>query len=296
MKFFLVLLPLDLELTQPNFEENDNCPDEKTTNFSSTGFSSLFSLIPTRTTSSKELFYPIPSLSQSPSHVDQISKRKILLVEPISKPQSPMALLKSSRTLRVFMFKKSKSSTTQKTQKIEPCKEKLFTLKLNLEDDYKSKTRKPRINVQEIQIQHNPENTENRARFSKDVLRNYLKLVKPLYVKVSKRCSEKINASGYFSMPSSSSSPSMMSSMGSMREKPGNIPVGIRIMCKHLKKSRSASAASVALSPANQRDDSLLGLGLGRVGRGKTPYSHMSPRGDHTRISRKHGCHRISLC
>ncbi|KAL5561670.1 hypothetical protein UlMin_031417 [Ulmus minor] len=238
MTFCLVLPPLDLELAPPDFEENNNCPDEKTANFFSTGFSSLFpcrisdfeeesSKIPTRTASSKELFYPIPSLSQSPSRVDPISKRKILPVEPISKPQSPMALLKSSPTLRVFF-------TTQKTQKIEPCKGKLFTLKLNLEDDSKSSTRKPRIKLQNLRSEDSK--TE---RFSKEVLHKYLKLVKPLYVKVSKRCSEKINAYGDFSMPSPPSSPSMMSSMGSMREKLGNIPAGIRIMCKHLRKNRS---------------------------------------------------------
>ncbi|KAL5540298.1 hypothetical protein UlMin_024428 [Ulmus minor] len=245
----------DLELAPPNFEEKKDCPDEKTAKQTSriSDFDEESSKIPTRTASGRELFYPKPSLSQSPSRVDPISKRKILPVEPISKPQSPMALLKSSPTLRVFMFKKSKSSTTQKTQKTEPCKGKLFTLKLNLEDDSKSSTRKPRIKSQ------NPISEDSKTeRFSKDVLQKYLKLVKPLYVKVSKRCSEKINASGDFSMPSPSSSPSMMSSMGSMREKPGNIPAGIRIMCKHLGKSRSASAASVALSPANRRDDSLL--------------------------------------
>ena len=72
--------------------------------------------------------------------------------------------------------------------------------------------------------------------------------MKPLYVKVSKRCSKKTKASGDFLMPSPSLSSSMM----------GNILVGIGIMAKHLGKSKSTSAASVALSSVNRRDDSLL--------------------------------------
>ncbi|CAI0417046.1 unnamed protein product [Linum tenue] len=146
---------------------------------------------------------------------------------------------------------------------------------------------------------------EERQRFSKEALQKYLKKVKPLYVRVSKRYGEKLGFSGQLSLGSNmakssattaeavgvtppvpailKASPSKSSSSSSEKvqqeagtvncvgqqnvkgaAKQGNLQAGLRVMCKHLGKSRSASSAVAAAPPpptaaaSNRRDDSLL--------------------------------------
>lgn len=132
-------------------------------------------------------------------------------------------------------------------------------------------------------------------KFSKDVMHKYLKKVKPLYIRVSKRYSEKLRFSGQLSFPksgaSSSSSPpppheaevksapektadakpgsqtsevsEEVAVVNTKSQKQGNLHAGLRVVCKHLGKSRSASSAAMAVAPSapltsNRRDDSLL--------------------------------------
>lgn len=133
----------------------------------------------------------------------------------------------------------------------------------------------------------------------KELVQKYLGKIKPLYVRVSKRYAEKLRFSGQLSsegvskdLPSSVSTdlPSSMSkelekrdgeaasspphelpgSPGSAKtvqkqNQSGALPAGLRVVCKHLGKSRSASAAVAAVpSPPppviRRRDDSLLQL------------------------------------
>ncbi|XWS37907.1 hypothetical protein CRYUN_Cryun19dG0085600 [Craigia yunnanensis] len=91
-------------------------------------------------------------------------------------------------------------------------------------------------------------------RLSKDLIKKYLNITKPLYVKVSKKNSQsdKTKISGDLSMSSSAAS---SATVYYMKEKQGNLATGFRGVCKHLEKSRSASAAA---SPISRRDDSLL--------------------------------------
>uniref|UniRef100_A0A1D1XUL7 Putative membrane-associated kinase regulator 2 n=1 Tax=Anthurium amnicola TaxID=1678845 RepID=A0A1D1XUL7_9ARAE len=139
-------------------------------------------------------------------------------------------------------------------------------------------------------------------KLSKELVHKYLSKIKPLYVRVSKRYAEKLRFSGPLgteavvpkepqpqqqpqAAPPSSGDPSKPEAKGGgeaevatapspapttattkANPKPpqlGNLPAGLRVVCKHLGKSRSASAAVAAVpSPpttlARRRDDSLL--------------------------------------
>ncbi|KAK2664174.1 hypothetical protein Ddye_002748 [Dipteronia dyeriana] len=128
--------------------------------------------------------------------------------------------------------------------------------------------------------------SSDEKRFSKDVMQKYLKKVKPLYVRVSKRYGEKLKFSGQLSLNSAARSVQSPPSTAGQKPKPtaeksqtqtevtteptetqlksqkqANIPERLRVVCKHLGKSRSASSA-VAAAPAGtvvqRRDDSLL--------------------------------------
>ncbi|WMV43963.1 hypothetical protein MTR67_037348 [Solanum verrucosum] len=123
-------------------------------------------------------------------------------------------------------------------------------------------------------------NSENSSadekKFSKEVMQKYLKKVKPLYIRASKRYGEKLRFSGQLSLtgnatlkPGPSPPPSAAAKaeaatdpppVSERNQKQGNIPSGLRIVRKHLGKSRSASSAVIAASPvtSNRRDDSLL--------------------------------------
>jgi hypothetical protein len=271
----------DLELTAPDFDNNNKNPDEKST-IETKSFdldqemvrNSCSSREPAKTLSSRELCYPKPSFSLSPP-IDSISKRKVLPLGPTinPKPQSPIALLKSAPTFRVFTFKKSKSRGTEKKKtetedihcKTQKQEGKLFTVRFNVDEppnvsklcrDNSSSSRSTKRHEQSLN------DTKTEQRFSKDVIQKYLKLVKPLYVKVSKKYNEKGNPSTVadFFMSSPASSPATTASIASPKDRPGNLPAGIRTVCKHLGKSKSSSSSAVtgAQPPVNRRDDSLL--------------------------------------
>ncbi|RVW68116.1 putative membrane-associated kinase regulator 2 [Vitis vinifera] len=165
-------------------------------------------------------------------------KRRILPIESSSKPQSPISLLRSAPRFRV-----------EEVPVVS-----VFT----------------RENSSRSFGKHGTEETTSfeSKRFSKDVVHKYLKLIKPLYIKVSKKYGEKTTSS-----PSPSSSPipgpifspkkpvKTQSRREDGEERPGSLPAGLRVVCKHLGKSRSASAAVQMMPPvsfqASRRDDSL---------------------------------------
>nr|XP_023923028.1 probable membrane-associated kinase regulator 2 [Quercus suber] len=241
--------------------------------------------------------------------------------EPNSKPQFPVKLLKSATKFRVFMLglKKSKlpNPTSPKQDKKEPdqqqqqqkqepkqsTKNKSFTVKFKVEevpimslftrDSSKSasvnKTQKQ--NTEELGSSSSSSSTvSEEKKFSKEVMQKYLKKVKPLYVRVSRRYGEKLRFSGQLSLggaaagakpilqktaapaaeksqaaesEGSESSANNNNNNVKTHQKLGNIPTGLRVVCKHLGKSRSASSA-VAAAPigtaaaSKRRDDSLL--------------------------------------
>lgn len=131
-------------------------------------------------------------------------------------------------------------------------------------------------NPEEACLTNAANSSSDEKKFSKDMMQKYLKKVKPLYIRVSKRYGEKLKFSGQLSLtgnaatkPGPSPPPSASAKAepatdappaAEKSQKQGNIPTGLRIVRKHLGKSRSASSAVVAASPvaSNRRDDSLL--------------------------------------
>lgn len=106
------------------------------------------------------------------------------------------------------------------------------------------------------------------------MMQKYLKKVKPLYVRVSRRYGEKLKHSGPLSLDSSApaSIPAAEKAGSPVKKahKPGNIniniPAGFKVVRKHLGKSRSSSSATTTPpaatvttpSESRRRDDSLL--------------------------------------
>nr|GMD72518.1 probable membrane-associated kinase regulator 2 [Ipomoea batatas]GME01107.1 probable membrane-associated kinase regulator 2 [Ipomoea batatas] len=122
-------------------------------------------------------------------------------------------------------------------------------------------------------------------KFSKEMMQKYLKMVKPLYIRVSKRYGEKLRFSGQLSLAGAKAalvaSPppppqptaekgeaeaaevaektAVLSNVKSLKQ--GNLPAGLRVVRKHLRKSRSAPSPVVSSSgelSSRRRDDSLL--------------------------------------
>ncbi|KAL2324581.1 hypothetical protein Fmac_023639 [Flemingia macrophylla] len=174
----------DLELTLPDFDnkennitvQNDDTPKQTTT-----------------TTEPKDNdVIPKPALPLPPP--EPISKRKILPIEPISKPQSPIALLRSAPSFRIFTFRKRHRMDQQKTEREQKNETKVFAVKLDVED-FRSSPALSRDNSTRsfgTKVRSCGHEEPKAERFSKEVLRKYLKLIKPFYLKVSKRYGEKV--------------------------------------------------------------------------------------------------------
>lgn len=248
-----------------------------------------------------------------------------------SKPlQSRVSLMKSATKFRVMMlkFKKSKSnaewseSTTEsnasgssnsKEERKKDEEKEAADQNEDTEDSGKSMTVK--FKVEEVPIvslfkRHNsskaPKKRQNddesisspseEKKFSKETMQRYLRKVKPLYFRVSKRYGEKLKFTGNLNLPGANKqniAPSPTSATATEEQKQsssanprkekesspevseppllpsnakglkqGNLPAGLRVVCKHLGKSRSASTAVAATPPgtasSKRRDDSLL--------------------------------------
>lgn len=214
--------------------------------------------------------------------------------EPNSKPQFTASFLKSATKLRVFMsgaLSKSKSSDST-AQKPESQKKKLFTVKFKVDevpfvsfftkdnsskgktgsdtDNKVSQNHKKQNNTKEEEPKlHSPSSasSDEKLRFSKEVMQKYLKKVKPLYVKVSRKYAEKLK----FSSSQLNSLPLKKPPAEKVRtenegnknnvksQKQGSLPLpsGLRVVCKHLGKSRSGSLATeVTAVSSRRRDDS----------------------------------------
>ncbi|KAF3448635.1 hypothetical protein FNV43_RR09348 [Rhamnella rubrinervis] len=306
-------------------DESDGVEDEREFNFTLSSGSSNDRADPNLSMSpSDDLFFkgklvPIESSSLvfNPS-------------EPNSKPQFPVSLLKSATKFRVFMsgLKKSRLNGAEKTesngsvanaskqqqkQQPEPQQKKsekqqeqqppqkqqqskFFTVKFKVEEvpivslfTRDNSSRISSANKSQKQSSEESSNSEEK-RFTKEVMQKYLKIVKPLYVRVSKRYGEKLRFSGQLSLngsvakaapppatattqkPIPAKPPaekgqaepevSEASPSNAKNQKQGNFPAGLRVVCKHLGKSRSASSAVAAAPPgtvaSRRRDDSLL--------------------------------------
>ncbi|XP_043716667.1 probable membrane-associated kinase regulator 2 [Telopea speciosissima] len=261
-----------------------------------------------------------PNLSLSPSD-DLFFKGRLVPFEPSSldfnpsepnsKSQFPVSLLKSATKFRVFTlgFRKPKSTTSEKSEssvtaaaapkqnQLPQTKQhrqgKFLTVKLKVEEvpiaSLFTRDNSSRSSGNKLQKQNSDEAVTDDKRFSKDVVQKYLKMIKPLYVKVSRRYGEKLKFSGQLSLGLGKATPAPVpapaptispvsspkttkNNQGEAEEteaqcsfrsqKQGSLPAGLRVVCKHLGKSRSASSA-VAAAPtlpvqSSRRDDSLL--------------------------------------
>jgi len=228
-----------------------------------------------------------PNLSLSPSE-DLFFKGKLVQVdpssfssEPNSKPQFTASLLKSATKFRVFMLglKKLKPNTDKDKDRDsnnasdsanpEAHKDKKhFTVKFKVEEvpivslftsRGNNKTQKHTSNEQQQQ-------PSEEKRFSKDVMQKYFKMVKPLYVRVSRRYADMLtlNSAAKSPLPQPAPEPEAVSAAETNLKttQTQKLSSGLSVVCKHLGKSRSASSAVAAAPPpfvsSKRRDDSLL--------------------------------------
>lgn len=218
------------------------------------------------------------------------------------KVQFPVSFIKTATKIRVFMlgFKSNSSNPKPKSEDQKP-EEKQSTIRTELKQSKKFVTVKFRVDellpmislftrdsssssatasnnnkiMSSSQEEIEVEDEEGKKLISKDVVQKYLKMIKPLYVRVSKRYNN--NGGGAFSPSRSMDNSSVIPSSPlpikiedeiSSKRKQGvsNLPNGFRIVRKHLGKSRSASSVNPVTtnssSPggiqAKRRDDSLL--------------------------------------
>ncbi|KAI3919381.1 hypothetical protein MKW92_053417 [Papaver armeniacum] len=218
------------------------------------------------------------------------------------KVQFPVSLIKTATKIRVFMlgFKSNNSSNPKPKSEEQKPEHKQSTIRTELKQSKKFVTVKFRVDellpmislftrdsssssaansnnnkiMSSSQEEIEVENEEGKKLVSKDVVQKYLKMIKPLYVRVSKRYN---NNGGAFSpsrsMDNSSVVPSSPLPVKVEDEIPSkrkqgvtNLPNGLRIVRKHLGKSRSASSVNPVTTnsstsggiQAKRRDDSLL--------------------------------------
>ncbi|KAJ8536827.1 hypothetical protein K7X08_035228 [Anisodus acutangulus] len=183
--------------------------------------------------------------SESPR--DVFLKPNTFPIDAKSKPRSPTSMLGAVPKFRVCFLGFRKSNPEKvgidpkvQTQKLSPKAESnRFTVKCKVEEGDSSK------------------------QFVRADMHKYLKLMKPLYSRASKRHTDKTDASKQISRASQLSSPtvqSLSSPRNSSEEKQGNRVAVLGAVRKHLGKSRStaSSFSGVSTSPMNRRDDSLL--------------------------------------
>lgn len=208
-------------------------------------------------------------------------KTKVFPVDSNSKPQSPVSLLKSAPKFRVFLlgFRKSKSEKMQANEGLnatpryqfqkssENVQSKRFTVKCKVEEVpvaslfSRDNSLRSKLQRERSFVDFSVDDSSSKA-LQKDIPK-YLKLIKPLYARASKRyteqsrlSSDRISSETPLSSPATAppSSPRKLS-----EEKRVNRAAGFRVVSKHLGKSRSASSTVGAIpSPANRRDDTLL--------------------------------------
>lgn len=177
----------------------------------------------------------------------------------------------------------AKQQQQQKQEAEKDKQSKFFTVKFKVEEVPIMSLFTRDNNSSRKSQKHNAEDSEEK-KFSKDVMQKYLKKVKPLYVRVSKlKFSGQLNSGAVTksvqSTPSTAGQkPNQPKSTAEKSplpdaevagetfvqlksQKQANIPERLKVVCKHLGKSRSASSA-VAAAPAgvvtSRRDDSLL--------------------------------------
>ncbi|CAL9116254.1 unnamed protein product [Musa textilis] len=246
---------------------------------------------------SEDLFFKGGLVPLEPS-----SSRDVAASEPkASKPQVTAFLLKSAAKFRVFRLgfhRKSNSASTQPNPVASPATtspspkrqhQNKFSVKFKVEEtplaslftrDSSSRSSSSSRSVRFYADDGLP--TSEARKLPKDVLQRYISKIKPLYINISKRYGGKLRFSGPLRSGGAwkvrpageggeasgveqlkepaSAAPGTIA--GSLKSQDGTIPAGLKVVCRRLRKSRSASAAVASVrSPllaTGRRDDSLL--------------------------------------
>ncbi|XP_051151418.1 probable membrane-associated kinase regulator 2 [Andrographis paniculata] len=233
---------------------------------------------------SDELFFKGDLVSIEPS--------SILLNGSEENSKIPVFLLKSATKFRVLLLKLKKSKPAGNGEKAEEggketqgskVNGKLFAVKFKVEEvpivslftrDSSSKESHGKAQKHNVHVSVDVESDSalEEKKLTKEVVQKYLKMVKPFYVRVSKRYVEKLKFSAVTKpMPPApapspkSGEPAPVKNVKTQPKQVGNnLQAGLKVVRKRLGKSRSASCAAVAAPPpppptaSNRRDDSLL--------------------------------------
>lgn len=229
---------------------------------------------------SKSPQFPVTSLLKS------ATKFRVFMLGLKKSKSNPYEKLDSNGSATATATPKQKPKP-EETQPKDQNQSKHFTLKFNVEEVpiVSLFTRDNSSRINSAKKQNADDSASDEKRFSKEVMQKYLNKVKPLYVRVSKRYGEKLKFSGQVSLgagtksgppPAATTPPKSTAAKSELSEgeaaetpvainvknqKQGNLPAGLRVVCKHLGKSRSASSAVAAMPPGpvlSRRDDSLL--------------------------------------
>ncbi|KAL3635625.1 hypothetical protein CASFOL_020172 [Castilleja foliolosa] len=233
---------------------------------------------------SDELFFKGDLVSIEPSSI---------LLNGSSEENSklPVFLVKSATKFRVLLLKLKKSKSIngennlEKSEKDDNNQCKFMAVKFKVDGgplaslftrDNSSKEN-GRAGANNNNNNNVSELTDER-KLTKEAVQKYLKMVKPFYVRVSKRYVEKLKFPGTLGFPGGGGGGSKGCAAASAplpaaegvpvvargNPKAHNLQAGLKVVRKHLGKSRSASAAVAAPPPpkaaSNRRDDSLLQL------------------------------------
>lgn len=242
----------------------------------------------------------------------------IILNDSEENSRFPVFLLKSATKFRVLLLKlkkpKSVNGVLQNAEKIEKFEANGHGYSFTQEGQVKQSTLSGKFltvmcKAEEVRMplvslftrdnsskrkhggkctKNNPEDSDSTAaseekKLTKEVVQKYIKMVKPLYVRVSKRYAERLKFSGQLNFSAGASkrggaislpaakgeyTTKAASSGGSVNTHPkqasinNNLQAGLKVVRKHLGKSRSASAIVTPPQPgktaSSRRDDSLL--------------------------------------
>ncbi|CAN4085832.1 unnamed protein product [Withania somnifera] len=174
---------------------------------------------------------------------DVFYKPKPFPIDSNSKPPSPISILKSAPKFRPEKVSIDDSSlVSPKIQTQKPSKRFAVSPVFTRDNSLRSKMQNGK--EEELLVE---------KKFVREDVPKYLKLMKPLYARASKRYTDKIGGSPL----SSPSTQSMCSPRKGSEEKRVTAFGAVR---KHLGKSRSAAStfSGASPSPLNRRDDSLL--------------------------------------
>ncbi|CAI9775763.1 unnamed protein product [Fraxinus pennsylvanica] len=236
-------------------------------------------------------------------HLLPIEPSSILLNSSENNSKFPAALVKSATKFRVLLLKLKKSKSekneangqpkTQENGKENQTKiqgNKFFFVKFKVEEvpivslftrDSSSKGNNKDGGGQKNEVE---DKDSNEKKLTKETVQKYLKKVKPLYIRVSKRYGEKSKIAGHLSFPEGETkddaAPMPLCAAGEKggegaalsnvksQKQGNNLQAGLKVVLKHLGKNRSESSSSApAPAPApeppanissNRRDDSLL--------------------------------------